>query len=264
MRIYVRNYNNGTVEYVWKNISHTNPFFGKSEYRTEDGERYSFFDIFKISADYRKSGKYVICGNCGAVIKRNATNKHFETQERNADCMKCSDLRLEKIENTQRNKMCADGNVFTTVLMKPYCGIHYYYENYPLDNFDKTRVCKYFACRRKDVKEMRQDVLFTFQNPYNNILTEAGVIRKKWNFVNTSNGTSVYSNRNGKVLAIFDLNGILIKFRLFKRDTPYDFMYSDVYDEFICENGVFRWAYLAESTIEKYKKQIRSLYKING
>ena len=138
-----------------------------------------------------------------------------------------------------------------------------YYEELPIGTINKAEKCKHFACRRSEAVELRKDFFANNPNPYNMLLSEKAVINAGWNFLCKSyNSGRVYSNKNGKLTAQFDTNGILEYFAVLYRSNSYIFMYSDVYDKFMGESGdEFNWIYMAESAQNRYKKQIRALYK---
>lgn len=263
MQILVREVASGVCNYVWKKVNTVNPItfnYHECNYHAEN-KTYNCLDVLKIKHDYRK-GDYVICGNCGKVVNKSKLVAHYEEQERNANCLKCDNLTLRKDKSVKSVlKMLPNGKVQEKSINNPYCG-NGYYSSVSIEEVNKLQRCKYYACRRASEREIPSDFHATYPNPFNNILTEAGIINKKWTFNGSEyNNTRRYSNKNGKVIAVFDTNGLLMYFMLLYRDDSFRFVYSDVYDKFFGVNGrEFGWGGLADTTIERYKKQIRALY----
>ena len=263
MKILVREYNNGVCNYVWKTMRKINPIIGNTYY-TDDGMQYRILSVIKISHDYRKSG-YVICNNCGEVIKRSNVIKHYEEKESDSNCIKCDKFTvIDKGKEIRTIK--PDGTCLVKYKATPACACkcyRYYGVTKSLSEINKATDCKYYACRRSSVGELPHDFLFTNPNPYKNIITEKRAIEVGWKYLTrTYLGNNQYTNNNGKVIAEFDTNGILIGFTLLKRNNSCDFMYSDVYDTFIDTWGrTFDWMYCADTTKEKYIRQIKKLYE---
>lgn len=264
MRILVRK-ESDTCEYVWKKVTTVNPIrYGNYYVETPQNkgyECYSFEQIIRIEGDYRKNGKYVMCTNCGKVVRKSALAAHYEEQEHNANCMKCDHLRLTEVDGSVKHKLMPDGKVKTSIISEARCGEKYSYRAIPLESVNKPETCKYYACRRSGTKNLPSDTLSRFPNPYKMLLTEKTVIENGWKFLEGGEYTRSYTNKNGKVVAIFDRNGILDHFSLLCRGDYYRFMYSDVYDEFIDGYGVFGWNHISSTSIERYKKQVRALYQ---
>lgn len=264
MKVLVREYKTGVCNYVWKKVSYNDPF-RYSDYYTEDGACYEPIQILKITHDYRTTG-YVMCCNCGKVVKQTKITKHYEEQERKVNCMKCNKLKLEEIKGTRVNTLKQDGNVLSRIMFEAKCvnsPIDRYWSRYKkIKDVNKSETCKYFACRRSDTTELRRDFFCSYPNPFNNFLTENGIINNGWKYISSSNSGREYSNKNGKLIARFDMNGILIHFCMMHRNNTYHFVYSDVYDKFMdSEGNEFRWGNIAETTKNNYIKQIRALYK---
>lgn len=265
MKILVRQYDyeTPTCSYVWKEVRKENPFSGLN-YNTTDGNYYNIGSILQVDHDFRKSGKYVMCGNCGKVIKRSEADKHYEDIERRANCLNCDWLKLRPVDGTTKYKMTPDGKVVTRELAEPYCSKGYHYSSYnhiPIAEVDRVSICKWYKCRRTAVKEFTPDIFVAFQNPFKTLLTEKAVIDGGWKFDCVNDRSCVtYKNSDGKVHAVFDQNGIIDHFYLSKRNEIFYFRYSDTHDEFLDVRGVFRWAYISDSRIARYKKQIRKLY----
>lgn len=264
MKILVREFSdNGTCNYVWKKIKSVKPFYNGC-YNTEDGHSYNIIQILRVTHDYRKSD-YVQCACCGKVVRRGNELKHYEEQERNANCMKCEWLRLDVIPGTETHVMRSDGKVTTRTLSKPKCnhGRSWSYRATPLSEINRVSDCKYYACRRNGMRELYKDFLAENTNPFDSLLTEKAMIDKGWKYVYGDMYGRTYSNNNGKLVAVFDTNGILIKFNIIHRSHTYEVVYSDVYDKLIGRNGEFDWSDrgIADSTKNRYMKQIRQLYK---
>ena len=259
MKILVREYNdNGICNYVWKKVRINNPF-EYNHYNTEDGRQYCLTEIIKVSGDYRKLG-YVQCTNCGEVIKKGKEEEHYAKRERSIDCAKC--IHFKMYNSTTTDIKIKDGVAIKKMTGKPICTVDYWHSVH-VDNVDKPAKCLHFACRRRGTAELPSDFLYEHKDPYKNILTENTAIAAGWKYVSRSNrGRQYTSDKTGKLLAYFDTNGILEYFRISHRGDTARFTYSDVYDEFIGNNGKFKWLYMADSTIEKYSKHIRKLYTI--
>lgn len=259
MKILVREYANGICNYVWKKIKMENPFYWGG-YDTEDGMSYNQCQVLKITHDIR-NGNYVMCSNCGKVVKRNSLTLHYEKGEAEANCMKCSYLRIGDA-STVTNKLRSDGMCIRRTVGVPNCG----YRNYrviPIATIDKVEKCKYFGCRRSEARELPTDFLAEHPGAYDRLLTENAAITGGWKYLSQNSDGRQYANKDGKVVAYFDTNGILIHFILWNRSSRYTFTYSDVYDKFIPTSGVleFNWGGIAEARRKRYEKQIRALYR---
>lgn len=265
MKILVRQYSSETqsTNYVWKEMRKENPFICGS-YHTADGETYNISDILQVAGDWRKNNKYVICSNCGKVIRKSALENHYLHQEANANCMKCDKMRLDMISGTQKNKLNADGvTVTVTYKAKGVCR-NSYYNRRPINEVNRPETCKYYACRRSDTRQLPADMFSEFPNPYKNIITENAAISNGWKFLTFTNTNRNYANSDGKVIVSFDSNGIIIDYSLMMRGHSYDFTYSDVYDKFFDSDGrEFDWKDISLPRINRYKKQIRALYAAN-
>ena len=258
MKILVRKFeNDGTCTYVWKKIRSVNPFVYGS-YHTEDGKVYVATEILKITHDYRKLG-YVQCDNCGTVIKKNKVEQHYLEQERNANCMKCSWLKVDG-GSKPIYTMRSDGTVCQKIIGVPLCSKGRYYGQKRLTEVNKVEECKYYACRRSRIRELHSDFLSENPNPYNELLTENAVIAAGWKYMDSMPRGRMYS-WDEKLIAHFDKNGLLVGFNFIHRSTTYVFTYSDVYDKTISPNGEFTWDGIANKTRDKYMKQIRKLYR---
>ena len=264
MKILVREINDGICNYVWKKMASNRPITkrcGTVYYKTEDNKVYDCLQIVKITHDYRKLN-YVLCSNCGEVVKESKLIQHYEAQEHNANCMKCDRLLLKKANDSETtNVLRPDGTVLSKTVNNAYCNDRYGWRYIPLAEVNKLERCKYFACRRSEKLDIISDFWSNYQNPYKDILTEAGVIKGKWRYIDSHRGRR-YANSNGKVIACFDTNGILENFVLLHRNNSEEFVYSDVYDKFFGRNGLeFNWSDIAEASKERYMRQIRALYK---
>jgi len=262
MKILVREIKDNACNYVWKKVRSVNPF-SNGNYCTEDGMSYNITQILKITHDYRKSG-YVQCANCGKVFKRSKTNKHYEDRERNANCMKCDWLHLDEISGTSVHTLRSDGKVITKTVSTPKCTKGNYRRNWELlSEVNKVAECQFYACRRSRTRGLMSDFMSENPNPFNELLTEKSMKTNEWRcFYNSPSGRQ-YSNKNGKIIARFDANGILVEFSIIHRNNTFSVVYSDVYDKLIDRYGEFNWGYynIANSTKEKCMKQIRQLYK---
>ena len=264
MKILIREYNYdvGALNYTWKELRKENPFSGHN-YCTKDGNSYNVNNILQVDHDFRKNGKYVLCGNCGKVIKKDDKEKHYNEVECKANCMSCDWLRLREVDGTAKHKMMPDGKVATRQISVPYCSRGYYYSSHnhiPIADVDKASTCKWYACRRAETIEFRPDIFTMFPNPFRKLLTEKAVIDNGWKYNNRANSETTYRNSDGKVFAVFDTNGILIRFFLKCRSATYAFRYSDTHDKFLDAHEEFCWNNISDTRIARYEKQIRKLY----
>lgn len=261
MKILVREYDDNNVcTYVWKNVRTIRPFsFGS--YCTEDGAVYTPIKVLRIIHDFRLSG-YVECGNCGKVIRKDRIVKHYLAQERNANCMKCNSLRLSSIPDAKTTRrLQPDGTVIVKTKKVACCGNNCY-RSPKINEVNKAETCKYYACRRSEASQIRGDFLSQNPNPYGVLLSENAVIKNGWNLLQTNRSSRSYCNKNGKLIAHFDTNGILMYFSVMYRNMSFDFTYSDVYDKYMSNNGKeFDWHNMADTTKQKYIRQIKKLYE---
>ena len=246
-----------TCNYVWKEVRKNKPFLYENYY-TKDGSHYSSINVLKISGDFRKHN-YVMCGNCGDVVKRDKLARHYEDQERNINCLKCKCLNLAQVINVT-HKLMPNGTVVTKTTADPYCKPNYY-NKYPLDRVDKPAVCLYYKCRRSDAVELWKDFHSEYPNPFKRIATENAAIAAGWRYLDTYFYGREYTNKDGKLIAQFDTNGILVNYKVLKRSSAFMFVYSDVYDKFFDNYGEFDWGGLSEVTVKRYSRQIREIYK---
>ena len=265
MKILVRENNDGACNYVWKKLNNTNPYLGSSQFMAEDGQRYSSMDILKINGDYRNGNtRYVKCCGCGKIIKDTpeAIENHYIDQETNIDCLKCSCIYLSQINSVPEKLILkADGTVVRKTTNKALCRMTGYYSpKETIQEVDKQRYCIHYNCRRNGMASLREDVWSRYPNPFKKILTEKKIIKEGWKMISKMYGR-IYESKNGKLRAMFDENGILDFFVFKYRNDTFRFRYSDVYDEFLDENGIFGWNDIAITSAEKYRKQIRALYR---
>ena len=263
MKILVRETKENVCNYVWKEISKTYPFCS-SDYHTTDGLYYECGKIIKISRDYRKLG-YIQCTYCGAVIKRGKEEQHYAESEAKANCAKCEFLKLEptgkpKIVLCNGQAICKSVNV-------PYCTRKSRYRATPIEGIDRLNTCQFYQCRRNgnfnDLSD-ENDFLFDHPDPYTVLLTENAVLNNNWTFMRQDTTGRKYSTKNGKLIAHFDLNGVLMFFSVRFHNNVYDFVYLDRYDKFMTYSGPareFTWNAMSERTITSYTNAIRKLYK---
>jgi len=261
MKILVRDYADGTCNYVWKNVDKGTPFYS-GNYVTVDNKKYPPLDIIRIKGDFRKSKcDYVVCKNCGQMIKRSEVEKHYIEKESDANCIKCNELYLEEKRDERKNRLLSNGLILSRTINVPYCKTGYYRRKL-LSEIDRVSECKYFACRRSGIRELYRDYLYDYPNLYKNLLTEKKILMMGWKYVTKNSNGRQYSNKDGHLIAYFDLNGILINFKLLNRNNGYTFVYSDVYDKFFERYSEFDFSdIVAERTKERYMKTIRELYK---
>lgn len=259
MKILVREVKDNKCSYIWKQVSNVKPIrYGR--YITTDNNEYGVMDILKIDRDYRNLG-YVICANCGEVIKEGKVEKHYAARESEANCAKCSNLSLRPISGERKITIRPDGKAVLRSLNNPLCIARSTYRPEPLGEVDKPQSCIYYKCRRSGTSQIYRDFLSENPNPYTVLLTENAVINNGWEFFNRGTNGNEYVTKNGKLFATFDTNGILNYFTVKFRNNYYKFKYSDRYDKYMFNNGLeFRWDDMSETTINRFKREIKKLY----
>ena len=265
MKILVREVTNEICNYVWKTVTDERPFgSGRTVdyYKTTDGSYYLPISIIKITHDYRTTG-YVVCKNCGKVVKKSKIEKHYKDQEKDSNCMKCEWLRI-KYKEPETHKMREDGKCISSYVGIPYCaGDSYCWHPTKISEVNKIEKCKYFACRRSETIQLQKDFLSENPNPYKIFVTENAVLNTRgWTILNNYSDRQ-YATQNGKLIATFDTNGILKYFSFLYRNDSFDFTYSDVYDKFMYKNGteLFKELDVSEATKKKIINNVKALYE---
>lgn len=260
MKILVRVYNEDKTSYVWKKVKSEEYPISRTGYRTEDGYVHSQQEIIKISNDYRTSKyDYVMCENCGKIVKRSEVEEHFAESEKNANCLKCDWLRLKEVSENKKTRLLKDGTVAVTTICDTYCTQYSWHSGEKTSEIDKNRKCKFYKCRRAGVREIYRDFFCEYPNPYQNFLTEKAIIKAGWVYTGAFGLCRTYES--GNLIAYFDSNGILVHYAFRRRSSQFDFTYSDKYDKFFDYYGEFDWGGAAEKTIKSMEKKIRKLYK---
>lgn len=259
MRILVREVKDNKCSYIWKQVSNVNPI-RRGRYRTTDNNEYGVMDILKIDRDYRNLG-YVICANCGEVIKECKVEKHYVTRESEANCAKCEKLSLRPIPSERKITIRPDGKAVLRSLNHPLCTARSTYRPDLLSEVDKPQSCIYYKCRRSGTSPIYRDFLSENPNPYTVLLTENAVINNGWEFCKRGADGNEYVTKNGKLFATFDINGILNYFTVKFRNNYYNFKYSDRYNKYMSYHGLeFMWEDMSETTINRFKREIKKLY----
>jgi len=264
MKILLRRW--GSEFFVWKEATFNKAFF-------VENQSVKMSNIISIDNDTRN--EYVICSNCGEMIRNtpNDIENHFVKAESECSCQKCNWLRIGNKTNNQLSyTKQSDGQycVSETYTSKLWCSQYSMSNRHELDESKASGYCLYARCRKAGVKSIT-DVFTTYPHLFDIAITTDQLIDKKWSYdgVKPYGTPDAYFTYNGhlrdSLYAIVNEAGIVNYFVAKHNRRESYFVYSAIYDKiFTLECGEYYEGLpsnFSDNKSENIYKKIRALYK---
>lgn len=239
MKALLRSYNGESLVYVDVKFAN-NKFYFKDD-KTLD-YRITEWNIIDVAYDNRD--KYVICSNCGKMIKNTpeAIEDHWKEEENKKNCMKCRHC-IEKYpdrpfkksyEYDPETQMYIATSKYTVNLV---CNAAYHYRTINTALADEN--CIYLKCKNAS-KIQISDMFTEYPHAFNILPTVDMLVGKRWKFVEVErlSGHLIYCHPSMKTLKAYVNNkGIISYFQLRTGDSISTFMYSSKYDKVFYRAG---------------------------
>ena len=266
MKILIRKYGDKQY-YVWKDAVYKN---GQFYIDNKDfGELIVYqVEILAIKDDNRS--EYVICSNCGAIIKNDpeSIEAHFAAKEAQRDCFKCPSLRKENIKSIKADYAEAeDGNfnVTETYNVDLRCSRNYF--NRPRINTEAAKsICIHYQCRKRGVHKI-EDIFTKYPDLFNKHITVDALNAKKFEAEGQYNDFFEYDMKLRNTLkAYVNELGIVDHFVVKCRGQRYFVYYSAKYDKLFFSYRGREYTeqlpdYMTENKFNQVKAKISALYK---
>lgn len=224
--------------YQWVEVTF-NPTTGSIN--NAEGKEILLIDIVSIKDDERS--KYVICKNCGEIIRNTAANleKHHNKAANSGACIKCKSLRVyHDKELSRKYELNADGTYKETVKTecKLTCTQRGYSARTDINSADARISCKYAQCRENGVRSF-EDVFSTHPEVFDKIATVDALDNSRWTLEGReADGTFVYkAHQRIRVYAIVNSMGIIDHFEYCYNRSSYRFVYSAKYNKVFWFDG---------------------------
>jgi hypothetical protein len=196
----------------------------------KDGTRIAPVDIVSIKDDDRD--KYVICKNCGEIIRNTPTNleKHYNKAANSDACMTCGALRvLHEKELSKKYELNEDGTYKEIIKSecRLKCANRSYSSSPDINSEDARSRCKYAKCRAQGVKPIT-DVFTEHPEVFDRIATVDTLDDDVWTLEKRqADGTFLYrAKKRFRLYAVVNSMGIVDHFRYDYNRDSYEFAYS--------------------------------------
>lgn len=222
----------GDKMYVWKNATYKNEKY----YIIEDSREIQVNETNIASVEGQEGIGYVVCNNCGALIKNTPEEieKHYTERENNRDCTKCEFLAFENNVRNKDREVVAAGNgtyhiteKFTSEL---YCQRNYYSKR-KVTHPDIARICTFYDCRRNGVRTP-SSIFVKYPGAFDTVITVDALNAKKLKYDEYTGQYFLYDMKSrGTIKACVNQAGIVECFRVSSRGNLMYFYYSEKYDK---------------------------------
>lgn len=265
MRILLRRY--GSETYVWKDATYENEHF---YVKNSDGSKANVHEIAIVAVEGDENKGFVVCNNCGALIKNNpaAIAAHYEEKEAQRDCAKCEHIAYAKDKEVLGREIVENGDgtyhVKEEFNAELRCGFTYW-NPVSVSSAVRNGTCKYTACRKKGVRATI-DIFAKFPGVFDKAITVDALVAKKLKFDGYENGYFLYDMKSrGTIKACANEKGIVECFLVTSRGRHIHFYYSEKYDKMFFKNGT-RYEeghpyWVTEKKFEEAHQKIKELYK---
>lgn len=264
MRVLLRYYNGKS--FVWKEATYKGEDFWIRDDEQENEYRVYSTDIVAVDGD--EYAGYVVCNNCGALIKNTPEEiaKHYAEMEKCIDCASCDCLTFSNKKITERTIVSDDDGYHVTesFVADPKCGVISYSPR-STDYAIGQRICKYMACRKHGVRQSN-NVFIRYPGVFDTVITADVLTANKFKYDGNKGNYFVYDMRSrGTIKACVNELGIVEYFIVSSNGNKIRFYYSEKYDKMFYENG---WKYeegmpywFRESKFNEAYQKIKALYK---
>ena len=258
MKVLLRKYDN--KYYVWKDAT-----WKDGGYYVGD-EQITQTNILSIKEDNRE--KYVLCCNCGAIIKDDPVSieKHFADEEAKKNCFECRSLRVDNFHNVNityvKNE---DGTYHQTKNADVVLRCTQYWPSRDINNPDINSGCLYHRCRKLGTRPI-SDVFMKYPGLFDKQITVDLLQSKGFEYECCRNGYFEYDLKlRGTLKACVNELGIVDHFIIRYRYSSAHVYYSEKYNElfYVCSGDYCSRddTDVSESKHNAVKAKISALYK---
>lgn len=263
MEILLRKHND--QYYVWKKAEYIHGTY----YVIEDAVSVSVPQAMIVAVKKDDNSDYVMCKNCGAIIKndKESIEDHYAEEEAKRNCAKCGNVRFRNRKVSELSwEHNADGSYSVTEhsTSNIVCSIGYLDE--PIDSNAAKNRCMYNRCRQSGVGPV-DDVLLAKPGLFDTFVTVDTLIAKKFDKVEYHDNHFEYDLKSrGTLQACVNELGIVDHFRLYYRYRAYNIFYSKKYNEMFFTDDYRKYTTIrpygvTEKKASELKKKIASLYE---
>ena len=260
MQILLRKF--GSEEYVWKKATYESERYYVTD---NDGDRYHIHDTEIVAVKDNEYAGYVICQNCGALIKdtKEDIEKHYAEMEAKRNCADCGHLTFANKEMKSRT-ISADGVVTETFIADPRCAVISYSPrtvNYAVEH----RNCKFTACRKNGMRK-QNSIFFKLPGVFDSAITVDTLTANKYKYDGYENDHFIYDMRSrGTIKAYVNSAGIVDYFLVSSKGNRVVYYYSEKYDKMFYRNGYDyvegKPYWFADNKFNEAYQKIKALYK---
>lgn len=189
--------------------------------------------IIAIDNDVRS--QYVICQNCGSIIRNTAKEleAHKALSDSSAACFECPAMREMGVDLLKRTYTLQEDGTYVSLTKtkcslacsKGWCSV-------PIDSDEARERCQYRGCKTATASPI-QDIFTKFPGIFDELATADALDPAVWTYVDM--GRNYYkfkaSSRYNLTVSIHK-TGIISHFTYTSRYRQHDFMYSKRYNRF--------------------------------
>lgn len=263
MQILLRRY--GSEEYVWKKAVYK----AEKYYITDDvGYENRIYDVEIVAVKDNEYSEYVICTNCGALIKNTEEDieKHYTEMEAKRDCASCSDVTFADKKLQSRTIENDDGTytVTETFIANPRCAVVTWSPR-SMESAVANRICKFTACRKKGMRP-QNSIFFRLPGVFDSAITVDVLNANKYKYDGVNSDYFVYDMRSrGTIKACVNSAGIVDHFIVSSKGNRVIYYYSEKYDKMFYKNGreyiEGKPYWFIEAKFNEAYQKIKALYK---
>lgn len=187
-------------------------------------------DIVSIKDDERS--KYVVCKNCGEIIRNTPTNleKHYNKAVNSDACHTCKSLRVYHDKELSRKYELNEDGTYKEIVKNECrltCTMRGYSSRTDINSEYARTSCKYARCRAQGVQPIA-DVFTTHPEVFDLIATVDALDNSAWELERRQgDGTFLYkAKKRFRLYAVVNSMGIIDHFRYCYNRDSYDFAYS--------------------------------------
>lgn len=265
MKVLLRKYCNNY--YVWKDAVYKEGCFVFTGDNVSEA-KIKPASVIAVKDDDRS--KYVVCSNCGKMIKNDpeSIEAHFNAVEAKKDCIRCTHLTKRNVQTVNIDAVETDNNgnftIKQTYTADLFCGLAYW--NKPKINSEGAKsICRFFECRRRGVKEI-EDTFTKYPGLFDKYIAVDALIANGFLCDGYTQDCFEYDMRLRNTLkACVNELGIVDHFVLTYRSRRCRVYYSAKYDKLFFEcAGDYEEECPFDIAVTKYnavKAKISALYK---
>lgn len=263
MQILLRRY--GNEEYVWKKAVYKSEVYYITD---KNGCETRIRDVEIVAVKDNEYAEYVVCTNCGALIKNTPEDieKHYTEMEAKRDCASCSDVKFaDKLLQKRTLEKVDDGYLVTeTFTGSPRCAV-ISWSPCSIDSAVKKGICKFVACRKKEMRP-QNSIFFRLPGVFDSAITVDVLNANKYKYDGADGDCFVYDLRSrGTIKACVNSAGIVDHFIVSSKGNRVIYYYSEKYDKMFYKNGYEyiegKPYWFTETKFNEAYQKIKALYK---